>query len=62
MGGLVREDSTVEGRRIWKLVKKVAAAAPKDAALQSDNLGIGAFAGNASAKEIARSGRRRRGR
>lgn len=61
MVDLVREDSTKEGRRIWKLVEKVAAGAPKDAALQSDQLEIGEFARTRSAKE-QRSIKRRRGR
>jgi len=60
MGGIVREDSTKEGRRIWKLIEKVAAAAPKDAALQSDHLEIAGAARIPSSKEAKRSARRRR--
>jgi hypothetical protein len=61
MGDLVREDSTREGRKIWKLVEEVAAAAPKDAALQSDHLKIDELARTPSAQE-RRPVKRGRGR
>jgi hypothetical protein len=62
MRGAIREDSTRDGRRIWKLVEKVAAAAPKAAALQSDHLEIGESESKASKKNVQKSAKRRRAR
>lgn len=62
MAGVVREDTTKEGRRIWKLVEKVAATAPKDAALQSDHLEIDEIDRKDSSKRSEGSARPRRAR
>jgi hypothetical protein len=62
MAGVVREDTTKEGRRIWKLVEKVAATAPKDAALQSDQVEIDEIDRKASSKRSEASARPRRAR
>ncbi len=60
MSGAIREDSTRDGRRIWKLVEKVAAAAPKAAALQSDHLEIGES--DRKASTVKKSAKRSRAR